>query len=156
MRINKSGAANPTERGSETPVERAIGAIESELWRSLKATSDDSALEVRILFTVNAGDKVKIQVQHTRNPGWIDATSERFFDKYLQAKKSDGVPASAAQAIVEQTAVVASRFFWGAKDGRWSSSANHTLTLIVKGGTVTGKQQISHDQMFPDGIAEIL
>jgi hypothetical protein len=153
MRVDKSSKPQSTE----SPGARVVEVVESELWKALKSTRDDPWVEIKLGLSVMGG-KVKLQVQQTRSPGWLNPGSERFYEKYVQPGKHSEEPPSnnLVGSIIDRAIGDVSRFFWGAIDqGQWSDSANHTLTLIVKRGTITGKQQVSHDQMFPDGIAGI-
>jgi hypothetical protein len=156
------GSIMRVERGTnpqpeESPGARVAEIVESELWKALEATKKDPFVEIKVNLSVMNG-KTKLQIQQVRSPGWLDPGSDKFHEKYIQLGKHSGEPPSTnlVGSIIDRAIGDVSRFFWQSRDqGQWSETASHTLTLIIKRGTITGKQQISHDQMFPDGIAGI-
>lgn len=153
MRVERGTKPQP----EESPGARVVEIVESELWKALKATRDDPFVEVKVGLSVMGG-KVKLQTHQVRSPGWLNPGSDKFHEKYIQPGKHSEEPPSTnlVGSIIDRAIGDVSRFFWQSMDqGQWSETANHTLTLIIKRGTITGKQQVSHDQMFPDGIAGI-
>lgn len=153
LRVISPNSNDPAEIDYDSPVGRVMGLIEKELREALDESGRDSAYEIHISLMANREDRVKISWNKTRNPGWIDPTSPSVEYKYLQPKRNPSEAKSTAviNEMIDKALIKASEFYWSTKK-IGTSCANHTLTFIVKHGTITGLQQRMDDSMFPNGI----
>jgi hypothetical protein len=144
---------DPSDIDYDSPVGRVMGVLEKELRVALDESGRDSAYETHISLMANSADRVKIHWTKTRNPGWVDPTLPSMEYKYSQPKKnaSEAKSAGVVNEMIDKALIKASEFYWNAKKVG-TTCANHTLTFVVKHGTITGLQQRFDDSMFPNGI----